>query len=183
GVQAPVVEWANTRIRVMFPLNGTSGPVTLKKGSENRAVGEFRLTPHRIVGFTPDSAPIGSLVTISGENFGMFFDSGPNQVLFGGVPGRVFRWSDRSIDVWVPVSAKSGPVVVRRGAGKPGTDGGCCADRGYADAEAGNFTLAVPKVETISPATAEIGTVITITGSGFGDFVKSDERTQDQVSR
>src|SRR5438552_3115750 len=49
GVQAPILEWANTRIRVAFPLNGTSGPVTLKKGVERRAVGEFRLKPHLIV--------------------------------------------------------------------------------------------------------------------------------------
>ena len=183
GVQAPILEWANTRIRVAFPLNGTSGPVTLKKGVERRAVGDFRLTPHRIVGFIPDSAPIGTLVTISGENFGVFFDSGPNQVLFGGVLGRVFQWSDRAIDVWVPVSAKSGPVVVRRGAGKAKPDGTCCDESGFAVATGPDFTLTVPKVESIMPPTAEVGSVITIKGSGFGEFLKTDERTQDQVSR
>ena len=183
GIPAPILQWTNTQIRVMFPLNGTSGPVTLKRGNESRVVGEFRLTPHRVIGFNPDTAPVGTLVTISGENFGVFYEGGPNQVLFGGVPGRIFQWTDRVIDVWVPISAKSGPLLVRRGAGTAKPDGACCAERGFAAAEAGVFTLAVPKVSSISPETAEIGSLITITGSGFGEFIKSDERTQDNLSR
>jgi len=183
GIPAPILQWTNTQIRVMFPLNGTSGPVTLQRGNESRVVGEFRLTPHRVIGFNPDTAPVGTLVTISGENFGVFYEGGPNQVLFGGVPGRIFQWTDRVIDVWVPISAKSGPLLVRRGAGTAKPDGACCAERGFAAAEAGVFTLAVPKVSSISPETAEIGSLITITGSGFGEFIKSDERTQDNLSR
>lgn len=183
GVPAPILEWTNTQIRVMFPLNSTSGPVTLKRGNESRVVGEFRLAPHRVIGFNPDTAPVGALVTISGENFGVFYEGGPNQVLFGDVPGRIFQWADRVIDVWVPISAKTGPLVVRRGAGTAKPDGMCCAERGFAAVEAGVFTLAAPKVSSISPETAEIGSLITITGSGFGEFIKSDERTQDNLSR
>jgi IPT/TIG domain-containing protein len=183
GIPAPILQWTNTQIRVMLPLNGTSGPVTLKRGSESRVVGNFRVTPHRIIGFNPDTAPVGALVTISGENFGVFYEGGPNQVLFGGVPGRIFQWADRVIDVWVPTSAKSGPLVVRRGAGTATPDGTCCAERGFAVVEAGVFTLAVPEVSSISPETAEIGSLITIAGSGFGEFIKSDERTQDNISR
>jgi hypothetical protein len=183
GIPAPILQWTNTQIRVMFPLNGASGPVTLKHRAESRVVGEFRLTPHKVIGFNPDTAPVGALVTISGENFGVFYEGGPNQVLFGGVPGRVFQWTDRVIDVWVPISAKSGPLVVRRGAGTVKPDGTCCEERGFAAVEAGVFTLAVPTVTSISPETAEIGSLISITGSGFGEFIKSDERTQDNLSR
>src|SRR5947208_13547957 len=174
GVPAPILEWTNTQVRVMFPLNGSSGPVTLKRGGESRVVGEFRLTPHRVIGFNPDTAPVGALVTISGENFGVFYEGEPNQVLFGGMPGRIFQWADRVIDVWVPISARSGPLVGRRSAGTVKPDGTCCAERGFAAVEAGVFTLAVPKVSSISPETAEIGSLITILGSGFGEFIKSD---------
>ncbi len=167
----------------MFPLNGSTGPVTLKWGSESRVVGEFRLTPHKAIGITPDTAPIGALITINGENFGVFYEGGPSQVLIGGVPARVFQWSDRIIDVWVPVSVKSGPVVVRRGAGTPKADGTCCAERKFVETEAGNFTLAIPTATAITPPTAEIGNLITITGTGFGEFLKTDERTQDNLSR
>jgi hypothetical protein len=183
NIPAQVLEWSNNRIRVSVPLNGTSGPVVIKRGKESRTIGEFRLTPHHIIGFQPEAAPVGSLVTISGEHFGVFSDSGPNQVLFGGVPGRVFQWADRVIHVWVPVSAKSGLLEVRRGAVRVNPDGSCCAEKGFATVGTGEFTLAVPKVESVTPATAEIGSLITITGSGFGDFVMSDERTQDNVSR
>ena len=65
----------------------------------------------------------------------------------------------------------------------PKADGTCCEGKAFADAECGMFALAVPTVETITPPTGEIGSVVTITGSGFGEFVKTDERTQDQVSR
>ena len=183
GISSQILEWSNSRIRVSFPLNGTSGPVTLKRGGQNRTIGEFRLAPHRVVGFQPESAPVGSLITISGENFGVFSDSGPNQVLFGGVPGRVFQWADRVIHVWVPISAKTGPLEIRRGAVKVKPDGSCCAEQGFATVAAGEFTLAVPQVSSVSPDKAEIGTVITIKGSGFGDFIKTDERTQDNLSR
>src|SRR5438132_6021293 len=183
GVPAPILEWTNTQIRVMFPLNGTSGPAMLKRGNESRVVGEFRLAPHRVIGFNPDTAPVGALVTISGEHLGVFYEGGPNQVLFGGVPGRIFQWADRVIDVWVPISAKTGALVVRRGAGTAKPDGTCCAERGFAAVEAGVFTLAAPKVSSISPETAEIGSLITSTGSGFGEFIKSDERTEDNLTR
>lgn len=183
GTPAPILQWTNTQIRAMFPLNGASGPVTLKRGGQSKAVGEFRLTPHRVIGFNPETAPVGALVTISGENFGIFYEGGPNQVLFGGVPGRVFQWSDRVIDVWVPVSATSGPLVVRRGAGTAKPDGSCCAERGFVSSEGGTFTLVVPSVTAITPKTADVGSLITITGTGFGEFLKTDERTQDNISR
>src|SRR5207244_9570665 len=57
GIPAPILQWTNTQIRVMFPLKGSSGPVTLKRGSESRVVGMFRLTPHRVIGLPPDTAP------------------------------------------------------------------------------------------------------------------------------
>lgn len=183
GVPAPILEWTNTQIRAMFPLKGSSGPVTLKRGGQSRVVGEFRLTPHKVIGFIPDTAPVGALITISGENFGVFFEGGSNQVLFGDVPARVFQWSDRAIDVWVPVSAKSGPLVVRRGAGTAKPDGTCCAERGFAASEGGSFSLVVPAVSSIAPITAEVGGLITITGIGFGEFLKTDERTMDNISR
>src|SRR3989442_14445090 len=74
-------------------------------------------------------------------------------------------------------------MVVRRGAGTAKPDGSCCAERGFASVEAGLFTLAGPKVASIAPETAEIGSLITLKGSGFGEFIKSDESTQDNLSQ
>src|SRR5256712_11616899 len=163
GIPAPILQWTNTQIRVMFPLNGASGPVTLKRGNESRVVGMFRLTPHRVIGLTPDTAPVGALVTISGENFGGFYEGRPNQVVFGGVPGRIFQWTDRVIDVWGPISANSGPLGVRRGAGTAKPDGSSCAERGLASGEAGLFTLAAPDGGSIAPRSSGISTLVSTT--------------------
>ena len=69
---------------------------------------------------------------IHGEHFGAYsesgatpynytdFDTGQNRVEIGGAPAVIYRWHDDRIDVWVPFSAKSGPVVVTRGAPKAG---------------------------------------------------------------
>ena len=58
------------------------------------------------------------------------FNTGENRVDIGGVRAVIYRWQDDRIDVWVPFSAKSGPVVVYRGATRPNSDGSCCCDEG-----------------------------------------------------
>jgi hypothetical protein len=99
-------------------------------------------------------------------------------VEIGGAPAVIYRWHDDRIDVWVPFSAKSGPVVVTRGAPKAAPDGSCCTDRGMVSTTAGTFTLVVPRVESFSPASAGLDDVVTIKGSGFGTFIKTTEATQ-----
>ena len=81
-------------------------------------------------------------------------DTGQNRVEIGGAPAVIYRWHDDRIDVWVPFSAKSGPVVVTRGAPKPGADGSCCAEHGTVSTTPGDFTLVVPTIESFSPASA-----------------------------
>ena len=43
---------------------------------------------------------------------------------------------------------------------------------------AGDFTLAVPTIESFSPTSAGLDEVVTIKGSGFGSFIKTTEATQ-----
>ena len=42
----------------------------------------------------------------------------------------------------------------------------------------GDFTLAVPTIESFSPTSAGLDEVVTIKGSGFGSFIKTTEATQ-----
>jgi len=90
----------------------------------------------------------------------------------------VYRWHDDKIDVWVPFSAKSGPVVIRRGATTPKADGSCCAAREIVSTVAGTFTVVTPKVESFEPTSAGLDEIVTIKGSGFGNFLKTTEQTQ-----
>ena len=77
--------------------------------------------------------------------------------------------------MWVPFSAKSGPVVVYRGATKPNPDGSCCATKEVLQTEAGVFTLVTPKIDSYSPQSGGLDELITIKGSGFGSFLKTAE--------
>src|SRR6185295_17829522 len=74
------------------------------------------------------------------------------------------RWQDDRIDVWVPFSAKSGPVVIYRGATMPNPDGLCCATKETLKIEAGVFTLVTPKVDSFSPQSGGLDDLITIKG-------------------
>jgi hypothetical protein len=194
GNPATIAQWSDKLVVVHVPLNAQTGPLVLKKATIQRALGNFAVLESRASGISPSSAPIGSLVRITGRNFGYYsesgstpfafadFNKGENAVEFGGVPAIIYRWHDDKIDVWVPYSAKSGPVVVRRGATIPTPDGTCCAKRETISIEAGVFTLVTPKVEAISPTTAGMDDIVAIKGSGFGNFLKTTEQTQPGVN-
>jgi hypothetical protein len=190
GRPGTIAQWTDGMIVTHVPLNATTGPLVVKLKEKERSLGNFTVVVPKATGLTPVTAPIGSLVRITGENFGFYsesgatpfafsdFDKGDNAVEFGGVPGIIYRWHHDKIDVWVPFSAKSGPVVVKRGGNTPKPDGSCCAEKGLVMTEAGTFTLVTPKVESYSPVTAGLDDTVTITGTGFGNFLKTTEATQ-----
>jgi len=190
GHAGTIAQWTDGMIVTHVPLDATSGPLVLKLKDKERALGEFTVVVPKASGLSPVSAPVGSLVRITGDNFGFYsesgstpfafsdFNKGDNGVEFGGVPGIIYRWHHNRIDVWVPFSAKSGTVVVKRGGNKPKPDGSCCAETGLVTTEAGTFTVVTPKVESFDPATAGLDDIVTIKGSGFGNFLKTTEPTQ-----
>jgi hypothetical protein len=190
GHPGTIAQWTDGMIVTHVPLNATTGPLTLHLKDKERALGNFTVVVPKATGLTPVSAPIGSLVRITGENFGFYsesgstpfafsdFNKGDNAVEFGGVPGIIYRWHHDKIDVWVPFSAKNGPVVVKRGGNTPNPDGSCCAEKGLVTTEAGTFMLVTPKVESYSPTSAGLDDIVTIKGSGFGNFLKTTEATQ-----
>src|SRR2546427_8684229 len=103
----------------------------------------------------PDSGPIGITVTITGEGFGKFVSTRDNAVLFGKskAPGLVEQWENARIVVRVPRKAVTGPVLVKSG---PRTK------------TVGTFTVEVPTVKEVSPATAAPGQIVQIVGKNFG---------------
>lgn len=187
GHQAVIDQWKDTTIVAHVPLDAKSGPVVLRRGDAQRTVGQYDVKVPTVTGMTPATAPIGTMVKITGENFGLYsesgssafaftdFNIGDNGIEFGGVPGIVYRWHDNRIDAWVPFSAKDGPVIVTRGASRPNPDGSCCAEKKVLKFEAGTFTVVTPRVTSYSPHSAGLDDIVTIKGSGFGDFIKMRE--------
>lgn len=187
GHLATIAQWSDHTIVVHLPMDAETGPIALTVQGRERTVGTFTVHTPRVTGMTPSTAPIGTLLRISGEHFGFYsesgstpfafmdFNTGENRVDIGGVRAVIYRWQDDRIDVWVPFSAKSGPVVVYRGAATPHPDGSCCATKDRLKTEAGVFTLVTPKIDSYSPHSGGLDELITIKGSGFGSFLKTAE--------
>jgi hypothetical protein len=187
GHPATIAQWSDSAIVVHLPMDAETGPIVLTMQGRERTVGTFEVHVPKVTAMTPPAAPIGTLLRISGEHFGFYsesgatpyaftdFNTGENRVDIGGVRAVIYRWQDDRIDVWVPFSAKSGPVVIYRGATKPNPDGSCCATKETLKTEAGVFILVTPKIDSFSPKSGGLDELITIKGSGFGTFLKTAE--------
>ena len=99
------------------------------------------------------SATPGATLSLSGKGFGNFKSVQINKVTFNGVPALVQRWESDLIEVKVPFKATSGPVEVAVGKKKM---------------QAGTLTVVKPQIEAVTPAEAERGTTLQITGRNFG---------------
>jgi hypothetical protein len=110
-------------------------------------------TAPSITSLNPTSGVVGAAVTIAGANFGA--TQGTSTVKFNGMATTPTSWSATSIVAPVPNGAATGNVVV--------TVGGV-ASNGVV------FTVAVPapSVTSLNPASAVVGTSITINGANFG---------------
>jgi IPT/TIG domain len=187
GHLATLAQWSDNAIVVHLPMDAETGPIVLTLQGRERTVGTFTVHVPKVTAMTPPAAPIGTLLRISGEHFGFYsesgatpyaftdFNTGQNRVDIGGVRAVIYRWQDDRIDVWVPFSAKSGPVVIYRGATRPNPDGSCCATKETLQTEVGVFTLVTPKIDSYSPHSGGLDELITIKGSGFGSFLKTAE--------
>ncbi len=187
GHLATVAQWSDNAIVVHLPMDAETGPIVLAMEGLDRSVGTFTVHVPKVTALTPPAAPIGTLLRISGEHFGFYsesgatpyaftdFNTGENRVDIGGVRAIIYRWQDDRIDVWVPFSAKSGPVVIYRGATKPNPDGLCCATKDTLKTEAGAFTVVMPQIDSYSPQSGGLDEQISIKGTGFGSFLKTAE--------
>src|SRR5262249_17949744 len=102
----------------------------------------------------PPSAPVGGYVVLSGSGFTEAAVAG-SSVQFNGVTATsITNWSNTSITVGVPSGATSGPITV--------------TTHGVTNTGA-RFTVRQPvSISGISPTSGPAGTIVTISGSGFG---------------
>src|SRR5208283_3594150 len=107
----------------------------------------------KIMGLSPTSGAIGTVVTITGTNFGA--TQGTSAVAFNGTAGTPTSWSGTSITVAVPVGATTGNVVA--------TVAGVASN-------GANFTVSAgaPSITSLNQNSGAVGTVVTIKGTNFG---------------
>jgi RHS repeat-associated protein len=103
-----------------------------------------------ISSLSPTSGAVGTLVTISGSNFGS--SQGGSSVTFNGVTASVTTWGSSSIKATVPSTATTGNVVV--------TVGGVASN--------GKSFTVVPYISSLTPNAAAVGASVTIAGTTFG---------------
>jgi len=151
AVVSPTINSA-TSITATVPASATTGPVSVTTpGGIATSVGNFTVVAApAITGFAPTSGGIGASVTLTGTNF-----TGATSVMFNGmaVVSPTVN-SATSITATVPASATTGPVSVT-------TPGGTATS-------AGSFTvLPAPTITSFTPLNGMVGTVVTLTGTGF----------------
>ncbi|MCG8604915.1 tandem-95 repeat protein, partial [bacterium] len=143
---------SDTELRAVVPSSATSGSI----GVENTAgasvsSGNFTVTlPPSVTSFIPTSGPIGTVVTISGNNFSSLIG-----VSFNGVPASSFNVdSPTQLRATVPALGSTGPISVTNAAGASAST-------------LGFEVLGPPVVNSFAPAGGLAGAEVTITGGNF----------------
>jgi len=107
-----------------------------------------------IFGIAPNPGLIGGTVTITGGDFGATQAGVGGKVYFNGCDaGAASAWSDNSITVTVPTCATNGPVTVFA--------------NGYLSNEF-NWTIAVPSITFLDPASGDFYQLVWLYGDNFG---------------
>jgi RHS repeat-associated protein len=152
GWQGNVISWSDNQIVATVPSGSSTGPV---KASVNGAVSNLLpyTVPNLVINtLSPSTGPVGTQVTLTGVGFGA--SQGTSVLSFNGQPsGSISSWSDTQIIATVPVTAASGPTIVRVNNIK---------------SNATNvFSVPPPIVNSYSLIGGATGTTVTINGSGY----------------
>ncbi|MEQ1918925.1 MAG: IPT/TIG domain-containing protein, partial [Elusimicrobiota bacterium] len=165
GVSAALSLWNDTTITGSIPaLAAGSQPMWIERlsgsGVQSSDTAYFLVTVPEVATVTPSSAPIGAPFTITGTSFGAYAGSN-TRVKFNGVAAPLSLWNDTTITGTVPGALVPGEVVlvVERAAGA-----------GLVSSTTQAFLVLAPEISTIAPSFGPAGTVVTLTGSGFGPY-------------
>jgi len=150
GTAASITSWSDTSIVAPAPALTNSGNIVVTSGNGTVSNGvSFTVPAPSISNISPDSARIGSSVTVAGANFGTV----AGRISFNGTNATPSSWNNTQIVVPVPSGATTGPVIVTQGLASNST---------------GFTVIPPPSISSVLPASGVVNTQITISGSGFG---------------
>lgn len=168
GVVVRPKRWRDDKIELEIPTNAVSGDVVVRLASsdplpdgsccapvEYAVSNAVPLTLIPSIRVDPVSGPVGTKVVLFGQGFGNTKELMDDAILIGGRPVTIDQWKDDIIVFHVPLDAESGPLVLK-----------------YQGQERvlAPFTVHVPRVISMSPASAPIGTLLRINGEHFGFY-------------
>ena len=147
---ASVVSWSDSQVVATVSAGSSSGVAEIQQGSPSNSV-PFTVNTAALTGISPTSGLPGTQVTISGSGFGSA--QGNGQVWLGTLPAVVNSWSDGQVVATVATGAASGSAQILQNG---------------VMSNAVPFTINLPHISGITPNSGGAGTVITISGNGFG---------------
>jgi hypothetical protein len=149
---AAISSWSATSIVATVPASATTGNVVVRASGVNSNGRTFTVVvAPTISSLSPTSGVTGTVVTITGTNFGSTQGSGT--VRFNGTLGTPTSWNATTIRVPVPAGATTGNVVVRASG---------------VDSNGRTFTVTTPAITGLSPTSGQPGAAVTIDGANFG---------------
>jgi hypothetical protein len=114
GTVTTVSSWSDTQIVAPVPGGATTGAVrvTVNGIVSNNGYGSLFTvgTPPNVLYTTPSMGPVGTVVTVFGQNFGA--TQGTSTVSFNGTVATPSSWSNTQIVVPVPANALTGSIIV-----------------------------------------------------------------------
>ena len=151
NIGTTIVSWSDTQIVATVPAGAATGPLSLYVYGYSTPDVIFTMPNPVLTSVSPTGGPVGTQVTIAGHGFGSTQSS--SILKFNTAQATILSWSDTQIVATVPNAATSGPVLV--------TEGGVTSNQSI------KFTVPAPQITSISPTSGQIGTQVTINGSGF----------------
>ncbi len=144
----------NTTITATVPNGATTGTISVRNLAGTAvSSGTFTVIGvPSISSFTPTSGPAGTTVTITGSNFEFI-----SNVRFNGTTASYTVVNNTTISATVPSAATTGVISVQNGSG--------------IGSSATNFVvIQLPTINSFTPSSGGIGTVVTISGSNFASI-------------
>jgi len=146
-----VLSWNDNMVVATVNAGSTSGVAQIQQSGYSSNSLPFTVNTTTISGISPNNGLAGTEVTITGSGFGT--SQGSGSVWLGTAAGIVTNWNDGEIDATVSAGATSGSAqVLQNGVWSNSVP----------------FTINLPHISGITPTSGSAGTVVTVTGNGFG---------------
>ena len=146
-----VVSWSDTQVVANVNTGSSSGVAQIQQGGTLSNSVPFTVVNATIIGISPTGGLPGTPVTITGSGFGVA--QGNGTVWLGTAPAIVTSWSDGLVVATVASGSASGTAqILQNGVWSNSV----------------SFTIDNLQVSSASPNSGPAGTVVTITGGGFG---------------
>ena len=155
----------NARLISVYDAIGNSAQYSYDPVGNLLAIHRSNAGAVSILDFSPDAAPAGAAVTITGTGFSA--TASQNSVSFNGAPATLVSATVNTLSVTVPATASSGPISVVSPAGSATSSSSFIVS---ATATGG----AAPTISGFSPAVVAAGTTVTVSGTGFQTSLAND---------